>query len=60
MSFKSTGYVNAQKVRHGDWRDDRPPPWTGPVEHPRMDWLRVGESMPWQACASRYQPTLIP
>ncbi|MCU8056400.1 hypothetical protein ACRN98_06180 [Shewanella oncorhynchi] len=25
MSFKSTGYVNARKVSHGDWRDDRPP-----------------------------------
>ncbi|MCU8007637.1 hypothetical protein L5M11_08850 [Shewanella sp. SM87] len=25
MSFKSTGYVNARKVSHSDWRDDRPP-----------------------------------
>jgi len=35
-------------------------PMDGAVEHPRTDWLRVGESMPWQACACRYQPTLIP
>ena len=25
MSCKSTDYANARKVRHGDWRDDRPP-----------------------------------
>jgi len=27
----------------------------GSVEHPRMDLLRVGERMPWQACVSGYQ-----
>jgi hypothetical protein len=25
ISLKLTGYTNAKKVRHGDWRDDRPP-----------------------------------
>jgi hypothetical protein len=26
-------------------------PMDGAVEHPRMDWLRVGEQMPWQTIA---------
>uniref|UniRef100_UPI004048C9CA hypothetical protein n=1 Tax=Shewanella baltica TaxID=62322 RepID=UPI004048C9CA len=47
-AFKSTDYANAKKVSHGDWRDDRPP-MDGAVEHPRMDWLRVDERMPWLA-----------
>lgn len=25
-------------------------PMDGAIEHPRMDLLRVGELMPWQAC----------
>ncbi len=29
MSCKSTDYANARKVRHGDWRDDRPPQGRG-------------------------------
>jgi len=30
----------------------------GAVEHPRTDWLRVDERMPWQACVSGYQQML--
>ncbi|WP_293633346.1 hypothetical protein [Shewanella sp. CG12_big_fil_rev_8_21_14_0_65_47_15] len=33
-------------------------PMDGAVEHPRMDWLRVGEWMPWQAYMSGYQLAL--
>ncbi|SUI44236.1 Uncharacterised protein [Shewanella baltica] len=33
-------------------------PMDGAVEHPRMDLLRVDESMPWQAYIRGYQPML--
>ena len=40
--------IGETTVRHMD----------GAVVHPRTDWLRVGESMPWQAYMRGYQPTL--
>ena len=33
-------------------------PMDGVVEHPRTDWLRVDEQIPWQTYMSGYQQTL--
>ncbi|WP_083820766.1 hypothetical protein [Shewanella sp. HN-41] len=41
-ALKSTGYANASKVSHGDWRDDRPPHGRG-GRASQEDLLRVVE-----------------